>query len=190
MTSGKPQEMAQKMIEGVQKSREIIRNLETIRHIQEKKTEIKPVNLNTIISQEIRHFPAAGIDYEGSDVMVLADGLLSEIITNLVGNSVKFGGTDTRITIRVHKLPDGFVEVSIADTGPGVPDELKPVIFNRFQIGSSHGSGKGLGLYIAKTLIERYDGRIWVEDRVPGDYSQGAVIKFTLRESQGPENQP
>ena len=57
MTSGRPQEMAQKMIEGVQKSREIIRNLETIRHIQEKKTEIKPVNLNTIVSQEIRHFP-------------------------------------------------------------------------------------------------------------------------------------
>jgi two-component system, OmpR family, sensor histidine kinase KdpD len=190
MTSGKPREMAQKMIEGVQKSREIIRNLETIRHIQEKKTEIKPANLNTVISQEIRHFPAAGIDYEGPDVMVLTDGLLPEIITNLIGNSVKFGGPDTRITIRVHKLPDGFVEVAIADTGPGVPDELKPVIFNRFQIGSFRGSGKGLGLYIAKTLIERYYGRIWVEDRVPGDYSQGAVIKFTLRESQGPEHQP
>lgn len=186
MTSGRSQEMAQKMIEGVQKSREIIRNLETIRHIQEKKTEIKPVNLNTIISQEIRHFPNARIEYEGMDVMVLADGLLSEIVTNLVGNSVKFGGADARITIRVHKLPDGFIEVAISDTGPGVPDELKPVIFNRFQIGSSRGSGKGLGLYIAKTLIERYEGRIWVEDRVPGDYSQGAVIKFTLRGS--PEN--
>ena len=183
MTSGRSREMAQKMIEGVQKSREIIRNLETIRHIQERKTEIKPVNLNTVISQEIRHFPTARIQYDGIDVMVLADGLLPEIVTNLVGNSVKFGGLDTRITIRVHKLPDGFVEVSISDTGPGVPDELKPVIFNRFQIGSSRGSGKGLGLYIAKTLIERYEGRIWVEDRVPGDYSQGAVIKFTLRES-------
>jgi len=186
MTSGRSQEMAQKMIEGVQKSREIIRNLETIRHIQERKTEIKPVNLNTIISQEIRHFPTARIEYDGIDVMVLADGLLSEIVTNLVGNSVKFGGQDTHITVRVHRLPDGYVEVAISDTGPGVPDELKPVIFNRFQIGSSRGSGKGLGLYIAKTLIERYQGRIWVEDRVPGDYSQGAVIKFTLRESTGP----
>ena len=184
MTSGRPQEMAQKMIEGVQKSREIIRNLETIRHIQEKKTEIKPVNLNTIVSQEIRHFPTKKIDYEGPDVTVLADGLLAEIITNLIGNSVKFGGADTQITIRVQELPDGFVEVAISDTGPGVPDELKPVIFNRFQIGSSRGSGKGLGLYIAKTLIERYNGRIWVEDRVPGDFSRGAVIKFTLRKYQ------
>ncbi|HVP95440.1 MAG TPA: ATP-binding protein [Methanoregulaceae archaeon] len=188
MTSGRPREMAQKMIEGVLKSREIIRNLETIRHLQERKTEIKPVNLNTIVSQEIRHFPASRIDYEGSDVVVLADGLLAETITNLIGNSVKFGGPDTHITIQVHELPDGFIEVSIVDTGPGIPDELKPVIFNRFQVGSSGGSGKGLGLYIAKTLIERYDGRIWVEDRIPGDFSQGAVIKFTLRKYQGPVN--
>jgi two-component system sensor histidine kinase KdpD len=185
MVIGRAKEMAMKMIEGVQKSREIIRNLETIRHIQEKKTDIKPINLNTVINQEIRHFPTAHIDYQGIDTMVLADDLIGETLTNLIGNSVKFGGPGVHITVIVRDLPDGNVEVTIQDNGPGVPDELKPVIFNRFQKGYTKGSGKGLGLYIAKTLLERYGGHIWIEDRFPGDYTRGAAIKFTLRKYHG-----
>ena len=73
-----------------------------------------------------------------------------------------------------------IVKITVGDEGPGVPDELKSVIFIRFQTGEEKGSGKGLGLFIAKTLIERYGGKIWVEDRVKGDSSQGAEFVFTL----------
>ena len=69
----------------------------------------------------------------------------------------------------------------MADTGPGIPDDLKKVIFERFQRGKGKKSGKGLGLYITRIIVERYGGRIWAEDRVPGQPAQGAVIRVRLR---------
>ena len=180
MLSGKEKEVAGKLIEGVLKSREVIRNLDTIRHIQERKFDFKPINLDSLIRQEIRHYPSASIEYPGCNFRVMADDLLAEVMTNLVGNSAKFGGPGVHISIHAQDLPDDFVKVTVGDEGPGVPDELKSVIFIRFQTGEEKGSGKGLGLFIAKTLIERYGGKIWVEDRVKGDSSQGAEFVFTL----------
>lgn len=180
MLSGKEKEVAGKLIEGVLKSREVIRNLDTIRHIQERKLDFKAINLDHIIKQEIRHYPSALIDYHGCNTLVMADDLLAEVLTNLIGNSSKFGGPGVHIAIDVQDTPDNFVKVTITDEGPGVPDELKSVIFVRFQTGEEKGSGKGLGLFIAKTLVERYGGKIWVEDRTKGGSSGGATFVFTL----------
>ena len=183
MLSGKEKEVAGKLIEGVLKSREVIRNLDIIRHIQERKFDFKAVNLDTMIKQEIRHYPSASIDFEGCTTLVMADDLLAEVVTNLLGNSAKFGGPGVHIVIDVKDCPDNFVHITISDEGPGVPDELKSVIFVRFQTGEEKGSGKGLGLFIAKTLVERYGGKIWVEDRIKGDYSGGAAFVFTLQKA-------
>ena len=78
------------------------------------------------------------------------------------------------------------VEVSVADTGPGISDELKGVIFARFQRGKGKKSGKGLGLYIARIIVERYGGRIWAEDRVPNHPEQGAVISSVEEDGVDP----
>jgi PAS domain S-box-containing protein len=183
MLSGKEKEVAGKLIEGVLKSREVIRNLDTIRHIQERKFDFKPINLDNLIKQAIRHCPSASIEYEGCTTLVKADELLAEVLTNLIGNSAKFGGPGVHIVIQVQDYPDNYVKIAISDEGPGVPDELKSVIFIRFQTGEEKGSGKGLGLFIAKTLIERYGGKIWVEDRIKGDSGSGAAFVFTLPKS-------
>ena len=180
MLTGENKEVAGKLIEGVLKSREVIRNLDTIRHIQERKFDFKAINLDSMIKQEIRHYPSASIDYEGCNTLVMADDLLAEVLTNLIGNSAKFGGPGVHIVIQVQECADNYVKITISDEGPGVPDELKSVIFIRFQTGEEKGSGKGLGLFIAKTLIERYRGKIWVDDRIKGDSSSGAAFVFTL----------
>ena len=101
MLSGKEKDVAGKLIEGVLKSREVIRNLDTIRHIQERKFDFKVINLDTLIKQEIRHYPSAAIDYGGCKTLVMADDLLAEVLTNLIGNSAKFGGPGVHITINV-----------------------------------------------------------------------------------------
>ena len=97
MLSGKEKEVAGKLIEGVLKSREVIRNLDTIRHIQERKFDFKPINLDSLIRQVIRHYPSASIEYPGCNFRVMADDLLAEVMTNLVGNSAKFGGPGVHI---------------------------------------------------------------------------------------------
>jgi signal transduction histidine kinase len=184
MVEGEARNISVKMIEGIQKSREIIRNLETIRKIQERKNELKEVDLDRVIRSEINHFPDADIEYEGDSSTVYGDDLLGEIFTNLIGNSLKFGGPATHIKIMAtEKTDEGSVLVQVEDNGPGIPDELKKVIFYRFQRNHITSSGKGLGLYIVKTLIERYGGEIWVEDSHQGIHEQGVRFSFTLKKS-------
>lgn len=87
------------------------------------------------------------------------------------------------VTIRVEEQ-DGEVLVSVEDTGPGIPDAIKPTLFSRFRKGKSSRSGKGLGLYIVRMLVERYGGSVRVEDRVPGRPEEGAAFRFTLIKAQ------
>ena len=163
----------------LEKSDDIIRNISTLRKIQEGKVHLIPLQISAIITREIAGFPDAKIDYDGSSATILADEMLSSVFDNIIGNAIKFGGKDPRITIHVDEMEQEVI-VSITDTGPGIPDSLKPRIFERFQRGETTVSGKGLGLYICKALIERYGGSIRVEDRAFGDAGKGAVIRFTL----------
>ena len=173
-------DLSKNLIRSLEKSDEIIRNITTLRKIREGKVQRIPLQISAIITSEIAGFPDAMIDYDGSNATVLADEMLSSVFDNIIGNAIKFGGKDSLIIIRVGEA-EKEVTISIADTGPGIPDTLKPHIFERFQRGDTTMSGKGLGLYICNALVERYDGRIWVEDRVPGEMGKGAVIRFTLQ---------
>jgi signal transduction histidine kinase len=57
---------------------------------------------------------------------------------------------------------------------------LKSIIFTRFQRGKSKASGRGLGLYLVKTLVEDFGGKVWVEDRMPGDSTKGSRFVILL----------
>jgi signal transduction histidine kinase len=70
--------------------------------------------------------------------------------------------------------------VTIEDNGPGIPDELKARLFTRSNKGFQRSSGKGLGLYLIKMLAEDFHGKVWVEDRVPGDHTKGARFMIML----------
>lgn len=186
---GKEREMIRKLRSGISRSIEIIQDVSTIRRLHSHETATRPVDLDAVIRAEIAHHPDVGIIYEGKQVRVTADDLLPEVFTNLIGNSIKFGEPGVGVRVRVEE-GDGTVAVSVEDTGPGVPDAVKPTLFTRFVRGTSARSGKGLGLYITRMLITRYGGRIWVEDRVPGHPECGAVFRFTLLRSDLPREPP
>lgn len=173
---------AKKIRSSVHKSAEIIGNVTTIRRIHHDPPEVGPVELGPVIQNEVAAFPDVAIEAGMTSCRVWADDLLSEVFTNLIRNAVKFGGPAVGITIRVEDYDGESVQVSIEDTGPGVPDGMKESIFHRFERGWAEGCGDGLGLFIVRTLIERYGGTIRVEDRVEGRPDLGAAFRFTLRE--------
>lgn len=179
---GTSREMIQKVRSAVSQSIEIIQNVSTIRRLRSLTPPLRPVDLDAVIRAEIRQHRETDIRYDGKPVTVLADDLLPEVFTNLVGNSIKFGGPDVTVAIRVEDM-DGEVLVSVEDTGPGIPDDVKPTLFSRFRKGVSSKSGKGLGLYIVRMLVTRYGGSIRVEDRVPGATEEGAAFRFTLKKA-------
>ncbi|MEN6611396.1 MAG: response regulator [Methanoregulaceae archaeon] len=167
----------------VNQTLEIIGNVSTIRMLHEKKAALRPVSLDAAIRKEIDRFSSGNIRYYGTQVQVIADELLGQVLTNLIGNSTKFGGTGVEITVYVLDRKSD-VEVIVADTGPGIPDDMKPRIFDRFRKGTGSKSGKGLGLFITRKLIEIYGGTIRATDRVPGQPEAGAAIHFTLKKAE------
>ena len=165
------------------KSIEILGIVSKIRRIHAGPPDIRPIDLDAVIREEITHFPDLPLRYEGVSRQVLADDLLCEVFTNLIGNAVKHGGPGVEVFIRAEDRGDGFVRVTVADTGRGVPDTRKDEIFHRYEK-RQRGVGEGLGLYLVGILIDRYGGRIWVEDRIPGRPEEGAAFSFLLREAK------
>lgn len=176
--SGPEKDLAGKLAVAVRQSAEIIGNVSAIRRIAEEIPMSRPTALDPVVEGVINLFPDVDICYVPQNRWVAVDDLLPAVFINLVGNAIKFGGPGVSIRITTRE-EEGAVVVSVEDTGPGIPDVEKPRVFEKFRK-SGTKSGKGLGLYIVRTLIERYGGRVWVEDRASGHPACGAVFRFTL----------
>jgi len=106
---------------------------------------------------------------------------IKQILLNLLSNAVKFTPEGGRISITANKTDSG-VEISVSDTGIGIPPTEQPTIFEEFrQVGGDYAhkkEGTGLGLTLAKKFVELHGGKIWVESEV----GKGSAFIFTLPE--------
>ncbi|MDQ3556462.1 MAG: ATP-binding protein [Gemmatimonadota bacterium] len=99
-----------------------------------------------------------------------------QVVSNLVGNAIKFTPRDGWIRLGV-RPQQGEVRFSVSDTGPGIPPEQLPHIFGRFwQAHRADRRGIGLGLGIAKGIVDAHGGRIWVESV----FGEGSTFYFTV----------
>jgi histidine kinase len=103
-----------------------------------------------------------------------------QILTNLTSNALQYTPQNGRVVISA-KQSAHEVQISVRDTGLGIAPEHLPRIFDRFYRAdasrSRRGGGSGIGLTIARALVEAHKGRIWAES--PGE-GQGSVFTFTL----------
>jgi len=99
-----------------------------------------------------------------------------QVLSNLIGNSLKFTPNGGAIKLSARKQGTQ-VEVSVTDNGSGIPEEAQVQIFERFsQLTMNDRRGLGLGLFIAKWIVEAHKGRIWVSSEV----GKGSTFSFTL----------
>jgi signal transduction histidine kinase len=98
-----------------------------------------------------------------------------QVLGNLVGNAVKFAGSGGHVTLDATATVQQVV-FSVADTGPGITPEKVPHLFDRFWQEHTDRRGVGLGLTIARGIVEAHCGRIWVQSRL----GEGATFYFTL----------
>jgi two-component system sensor histidine kinase GlrK len=116
-------------------------------------------------------------------VWVKADALrIEQVLDNLLSNALKFSSEGGIVKVLMKPDPNaGVLEVSVTDGGPGIQPEDLPYIFERFYQGSTKAKhatpGSGLGLALAKKVVEAHGGRIWIESEA----KKGTTVRFILR---------
>ena len=158
--------------------------------------ELEEVELGSVIRETLDSLrqqaqeKSIALTYSGSETPlgIKADRhRLQQVLTNLVTNAIKFSesGCPVRIT---SELLDGLVTVKVIDQGTGVPEEDIPHLFDMFyQANGSHkraGGGAGLGLHIAKRIVESHGGQIGVESQLGMGSTFFFVLPAQIREEQ------
>jgi len=180
----------------------IIRNVRrSAQMLETQKAELVPTNLTKSIQRATVEANSAFLgkaisvrhSMPAQDVWVVADDFLAEALYNLITNSIKFDEHD-EVVIDVEVKDVGFegrdwVSVRVVDRGVGIPDDLKDKVFLRDYRRLARldkpilqkSRGAGMGLSIVKALVDRYGGRIWVENRVYDDYTRGSAFNLLLK---------
>jgi signal transduction histidine kinase len=165
--------------------------IEVIQHMRKllKRGNVEPeeFDLREVIADAVRIYSpqalerniAIRVHQPDHSLIVQADRVqLQQILLNLARNAMdamKDTPPDQRnITIRLVTLEESKVEVSVTDSGPGIPQDKLDSVFDTFY--TTKEQGTGLGLTIVRTILESYDGAIWAERCIDG----GAVFRFTL----------
>ncbi|MGA1821976.1 MAG: ATP-binding protein [Thermoplasmatota archaeon] len=114
-------------------------------------------------------------------IKIMAEPVVEEVFHNLYHNALRYQSSmEPEIWTKICR-DELNVVIEISDSGRGVDDQMKEIIFKRYKK-SIMGKHSGTGLSLVKALVERYNGSIKVEDRIEGDYSKGTkfIIKFPL----------
>jgi PAS domain S-box-containing protein len=154
--------------------------------LRKREIEIQPVDLNEVMADVVllvraesqRRGVAVDSEPAGDLPLVRADRVhLQQVLLNLVLNAMEAMADkpgERRLTLRTGVNENGSAEVAVGDTGPGIPPERLPRLFEPFF--STKKEGMGLGLSIARSLVQAHGGKLWAENNPCG----GATFRFTL----------
>ena len=142
--------------------------------------------VSDVIDEALKHINRKSVEYhisvEHADEFLLAKmdpKLIVQVLINLVDNAIKYTPAGSHITIRT-KAQDGMAVLSVSDDGAGIPDEMKPRIFDMFYSGAQRIADSrrslGLGLSLCKSIVTAHGGAISVADNQP----HGTIFTFTL----------
>lgn len=181
--NGKP--LIEKSLESLKSSTDLIKNVQKLQRTSAETLKLKSIDVGGVLDSVIGEYrPTHGRDVAINFVRkqtchANADELLRDLFVNLISNAIKHSSPERSLTISIimDSVDDGgkkYCRTIIEDNGPGIQDETKSTLFKRYVRGKTKAKGSGLGLYLVRTLVDHYRGHIKVEDRVPGDYTQGA----------------
>ncbi|PYS68915.1 MAG: hypothetical protein DMF69_18635 [Acidobacteria bacterium] len=118
----------------------------------------------------------------GLPLVRVDDRAVSEVVYTLIDNAVKYSSPGSRVRISASQGDDRMIRMSVADEGFGIPLDLRERVFDKFYRATRGGqttvpSGTGMGLAIAKGIVEAHGGKIWIESNEAG---RGISVVFTL----------
>ncbi len=172
----------------------LVSNIRKLSKLDEEEISIKKVETCTILKKSIAYVKNA---YQNRDITiqvesidkelyVKANELLEDLFENILINAIKYheGPTvEIRIKISREKKEDiNYLKIEFIDNGVGIEDARKKLVFQRGFSDEETVHGMGLGLSLVQKIIDNYEGKIWVEDRVHGDYTKGSNFVILIPE--------
>src|SRR5271166_3258899 len=167
------------------RANEVIRRMREL--LRKRELELKRIDLNAVTSDVLllvdgeTHRRGVEIEKQLADTLPVVRGdliHLQQVLLNLILNGMEAmsesSESNRRLTMRTAYDGKGNVEVAVEDSGPGIPSERLPLLFDSFFTTKPHGMG--LGLSIVRSIVEAHGGRIWAENNSSG----GACFRFTL----------
>ncbi|HEV2043857.1 MAG TPA: ATP-binding protein, partial [Sphingomicrobium sp.] len=161
----------------IRRLRDFVSRGETERRIESLPKLIEEASALALVGAK-EHGVRVRFDFDPTVDMVLADKVqVQQVVLNLIRNAVDAMLESTRRNLTVTVVPSDneMALVSVADTGPGVSEDVVDQLFQPFI--TTKRSGMGVGLSISRTIVEAHGGRIWVEANEGG----GAVFRFTVQ---------
>ncbi len=167
-----------------ERASEVIAKLREL--LQRRPVKMRSLQTNEIVNSILRFVAGASrlhgvvITTELSDALPPIQGdhvQLEQVVLNLVMNAIEamadIAAERRHLTVRTVEMPPGSVEISVRDSGAGIPEVIIPKLFDAFF--STKRDGMGLGLSIARSIVTAHGGRIWAQSR-----TDGATVCFTI----------
>ena len=107
---------------------------------------------------------------------------------NILNNAVKFSDDDKESTVdiiisKIRADDINYMKFEFKDNGIGIPEDRKKTLFQEIFERDKNERGMGIGLSLVKKIVDKYEGKIWVEDRIKGNYKEGSNFVVLLKES-------
>jgi signal transduction histidine kinase len=180
--------------EQIKRGSKLISNVRKLSVLEREKPSLQSFNICNLLKKAMNHIQIGLISKKinfqfkrsGEKFIVQANDLLLDVFENILQNAVNYNENYVvEIEIQISREQRGkipYIKIEFIDNGVGIQDNYKKAVFERGYKEAIDVSGKGLGLSLVKNIIDSYNGRIWIEDRVQGDFSKGSNFVIMLPE--------
>ena len=192
--SAKISELIENIKDLVKVGGKTIQNINKLSNLVEFKQKTEKIDVNDILEKSteiiIKSFPKTtikiNIELDNTKFFAQANELLLDVFGNILHNAIKHNNNSVvEILIKIfnyEKDNKNYIKLEFIDNGKGILDKKKHLLFQKGSKKDFYKSGMGIGLLLVKKIINYYGGKIWVEDRVEGDYTKGSNFIVLLPE--------
>jgi len=179
-------ELIEITMDQIDRGSKLVKNIHKLSELDKNEITLKKIDLCKSLKNIIKYVKNSNqerkikirVDSFTKIVFVQANELITDVFENILVNAVNYNENPTiEILIRISRhliQKKSYVKLEFLDNGIGIQDERKKIIFQKSNGTSKNSKGMGIGLSLVKKAVLSYNGQIWVEDKVKGDYSRGS----------------